>query len=183
VIAGVLTIILWLSLELVGYWLIVPDKPAFQIPYLLLSTLALIVAISVLEKRWLARGERAGAETVLMTETEILENTAGHRARNAELLRALRDRGLSLDQPRAVEHHFWADKQEDAALLAKELYKKGYLILSISPTDLGDGPKSWNVEAGVQQSPEIAASPELGAELVRLAAGLGCVYDGWGTSV
>ena len=101
------------------------------------------------------------------------------------LLATMRDMGLDLQQSRSVEHHFLAENQQNASLLARALYEKGYLILMLAPSDSEDGSHSscWNVEAQVQHTPEEAASSLISEELVRLAAQFDAVYDGWGTPV
>jgi regulator of RNase E activity RraB len=118
-----------------------------------------------------------------MTESEIRAIIRGHEKRNAELLRSLRLKGVALNEARPVEHHFWANSQGDAALLARELYDRGYLVLAISPVTTVDGAGMWNVEAGVEQTPSVAASRDVTEELSRLAARSDSVYDGWGTSI
>ena len=116
-----------------------------------------------------------------MTEQEIQESIRGHDTRNAELLRTLQDEGVALDVERSVDHHFWSSGQMSAALLGKELYASGYLILEMSPPQDNSG--WWNVEAGMKRTPNEAASHNLTETLVRLAARFDSVYDGWGTSI
>src|SRR5258708_3670713 len=118
-----------------------------------------------------------------MDERQINGILRGHESRNEELLRALQTKGVALDKGRSVEHHFWANSQREAALLAKELYDRGFLELAISPVSTEDDSKLWDVEAGVQQAPTVAASREISEELTRLAAQFDAVYDGWGTSI
>ena len=118
-----------------------------------------------------------------MTETEIKGILRGHKDRNEELLRTLSTKGVALDKGRSVEHHFWANSQREAAMLAKKLYDRNFLVLAISPVNTEDGSTVWNLEAGVEQAPSIAASQATTEELTRLAAEFDAVYDGWGTSV
>ena len=68
-------------------------------------------------------------------------------------------------------------------MLAKELYDRSFLVLAISPVNTEDGSKLWNVEAGAEQTPSVAASREMSEDLTRLAARFDAVYDGWGTSI
>ena len=119
----------------------------------------------------------------MLNEAEIRESLAGHAARNAGLLKSIRGRGVDVAQAHSVEHHFWADTQESAALLAKELYGRGYLILVIAPVDDEDGSKMWNVEAGIRRTLEDSASARVTEDLVRLAARFDATYDGWGASI
>jgi len=44
-------------------------------------------------------------------------------------------------------------------------------------------PKLWNVEAGIEQTPAVAATTKLSEQLTRLAAKFDSEYDGWGTSI
>ena len=117
----------------------------------------------------------------MITEAEIQKSMAGHDARNIELLKHLQEEGVALGVPRPVEHHFFASNQRNAALLAKELYERGYLILVLSPPVAEDDSGSWNLEAGIQRTPDEAASHDVTEELVRLAAKYDTHYDGWGT--
>jgi regulator of RNase E activity RraB len=108
----------------------------------------------------------------------------GHAARNAELLANLKSRGVNVGDPRSIEHHFWSKSQRDAALLANELYKRGFLLLVLAPATPKEGSDlKWNVEAGIRDSAENAASDDVARELVQLAASFNSRYDGWGTSV
>ena len=118
-----------------------------------------------------------------MTEYEIVEHIKGHEIRNSELLANLKAKKIATNEPQHVEHHFWARNQGNAARLARELYKRGFLVLVICPVDDKDGSKSWNVEVESEQTFEQATSQQLVAELVRLAANFDSIYDGWGTSI
>ena len=118
-----------------------------------------------------------------MTESEINALIDGNRKRNIELLEKLGDQGIELDDDRSVDHHFWCKDRQSAALLAKELYDRGLLVLTIAPVSTDNNSVIWNVEAGVSQSPRAAVSLKLVEELTRLAAQFESVYDGWGTLV
>ena len=98
-------------------------------------------------------------------------------------MKLLREKGVSVNKSRSVEHHCWASDQENAALLAKSLYARGYLVLAICPPEDENGSKLWNVEARIERTPAEAASPALTEELVRLAAEYDSSYDGWGTLI
>jgi regulator of RNase E activity RraB len=119
----------------------------------------------------------------MITETEIQDSIRGHEVRNAELLRTIQKKGLNLDTIYFVEHHFWSNKQSDAALLAKELYGRGYLVLVIAAVTADDGSRLWNVEAGRERTFTDAAGHGTTEELVRLAAKFDSIYDGWGVSI
>ena len=108
----------------------------------------------------------------------------GHEARNAELVTQLKSRGVDLQGTRSIEHHFWSKTQRDAALLAHELYRRGFLILVLAPAAPREGSEyTWNVEAGLKDSIERTTSGEVARELVSLAASFNSKYDGWGTAV
>jgi regulator of RNase E activity RraB len=116
-------------------------------------------------------------------ESDIRESLSGHEERNKHLLRELQTRGAELAKPTSIEHHFWAPTQGDAAMLAKALYERGYLILVLAPPAQGDGSSMWNIEAERMQSPEEAAGQAVVEMFVRLAASFNSEYDGWGTSI
>lgn len=119
----------------------------------------------------------------MIPEVEIQRSITGHNARNNELLKHIGEKGVVIDKPRPVEHHFYASSQKDAAFLAKELYNRGYLILALMPSHTEEGSDHWNVEAGIQRTPAEAASHRITEELVRLAAKFDADYDGWGTLI
>lgn len=108
----------------------------------------------------------------------------GHAARNAELVTKLRNRGVDLQMPRSVEHHFWSKTQRDAAMLSNELYRRGFLLLVLAPAaSREDSEYTWNVEAGFRDTIAHAASDDVARDLVDLAMSFNSRYDGWGTSV
>jgi regulator of RNase E activity RraB len=108
----------------------------------------------------------------------------GHAARNAELLEMLRNRAVDLKAHRSIEHHFWSKSQRDAALLANELYRRGFLLLILARAAPREGSDyTWNVEAGFRDTIEHAASDAVARDLVDLATAFNSRYDGWGTSV
>ena len=107
----------------------------------------------------------------------------GHLNRNARLLDDLSARGVSLDEARSVELHFWATGQANAAQLAHELYKKGYIVLCLAPAEAGHQAARWNIEAGAKLSPIQVADETLVRDLVSLSILCSGIYDGWGISV
>jgi Regulator of ribonuclease activity B len=117
-------------------------------------------------------------QSVMPSRDEQLEDL---RVRNKALLERLRGKHVALDQHRQVQHAFWAATQKSAALLARELYVRGFLILKIAPSD-GESPE-WNVEAERKSTALQAASEDTVRELVDLARRFDCVYDGWGTGL
>src|SRR5258708_32444815 len=116
-----------------------------------------------------------------MTEGELKQMLKDQEERNEALLEIIRSKRVDINQERLIEHHFWAPGPEEASLLAKRLYEKGFLLLKISPVTSDDS-GLWNVEAGISQTPAQAASREMSEGLIRTAASFNSTYDGWGTS-
>jgi len=87
-----------------------------------------------------------------------------------------------LTEERPVDVHFWAWDQTDAANLARELYRRGYLVTVIARADAEQDEECWNVEAGAKIAPQNVLSDEFTEDLVRLAAAHDSAYDGWGTA-
>ena len=92
-------------------------------------------------------------------------------------------RGVPLDEARNVELHFWAAGQANAAQLALELYKKGYLVLCLAPAQAANNVGRWNIEAGAKLNPKQVADETLVKDLIGLSILCSGTYDGWGTSV
>lgn len=114
---------------------------------------------------------------------DIASSIEGHNHRNLALRDDLLQKGIVLDDPRAVELHFWSTAQRDAALLARALYQSGFLILVLAPNEQEDGSVLWNVEAGLKEPISRVISSEFTERMVRLAAEHSSEFDGWGTSV
>ena len=114
---------------------------------------------------------------------DIARLIEGHYRRNLVLRDSLLQKGLVLDDPRAVELHFWSAEQRDAALLARALHERGFLILVLSPNEQENGSVLWNVEAGLKEPISKVISSEFTERMVRLAAEHSSEFDGWGTSV
>src|SRR5258706_5895672 len=114
---------------------------------------------------------------------DIARSIEGHNRRNLALRDSLHQKGILLDDPRAVELHFWSTEQRDAALLARALYQSGFLILVLSPSEQENGSVLWNVEAGLKETISKGISSEFTEKMVRLAAGQSSEVDGWGTRV
>jgi len=118
-----------------------------------------------------------------MTEDQFAEAMAGHRRRNAELKDTLSENGVDLLHRRPIDVHFWAWSQRDAAILGRELYRKGFLVKTIARSRIAGDEESWSVEAGALIVPEEILGEEFTDDMVRLAARCEAVYDGWGTEV
>ncbi|MBE0656077.1 MAG: ribonuclease E inhibitor RraB [Bryobacteraceae bacterium] len=119
-----------------------------------------------------------------MTEDEIQGTISRHRSRNAELRQVLTANGVSLTQERPVDVHFWSWDQSDAAALARELYRRGYLVTLIARASAESRDEErWNVEAGAKIAPQKVLRDEFTEDLVRLASAHDSAYDGWGTAI
>lgn len=118
-----------------------------------------------------------------MTEEEIQAAMSRHRSRNEELRQVLIAKRVPLAEQRPVDVHFWASDQTDAAVLARELYRRGFLVTVIARAAAEQDEERWNVEAGASIAPQKVLSDDFTEDLVRLAATHDSSYDGWGTSV
>ncbi len=117
------------------------------------------------------------------SENEIRFQIAGHEERNAVVLQRFECERAPLDEPHSINFHFWAWRQQDAALLAKSLYDAGHLVLVLAPAEISGDPERWNIETGMKATLRRALSRRLTEEIVRLAAKHQAVYDGWGVSL
>jgi hypothetical protein len=114
-----------------------------------------------------------------MKEAEIARDIFRHDARNLQLKRRLTERGADCESARQVECRFRAPNQAQAGLLAQELDRRGFLVLAVAPSRW----KEWRVAAEIMQSISRTASHDFTEEMVRSAAALSCLYEGWGTSL
>ncbi len=124
-----------------------------------------------------------GNEAQTMTEEEIQAEISRHRSRNAQLRQVLNEKRVLLAEQRPIDIHFWAWDQTVAAILARGLYRRGYLVTVIARADVGQGEERWNVEAGANIAPEKVLSDDFTEDLVRFATARDAAYDGWGTAV
>jgi regulator of RNase E activity RraB len=108
---------------------------------------------------------------------------AEHRGRNAQLADALRKAGVDPAASRSIECHFWAVGREEAALLGRALYERGFLVLALAPAVHLPNRIIWNVEAAIQQSPDATMSDGFIREIAGIAFAHSAVFDGWGTPV
>ena len=123
----------------------------------------------------------------MIDEGEIVKQFDSHARRNEKLRERLVANGVPLSEERPIDVHFWASSQRDAAVLARELFKIGYLITRLAPSaavdnDSADEATTWVVEAGATVAPERALGERFTERMVRLAAAQDAVYGGWGTS-
>lgn len=114
---------------------------------------------------------------------DISRSIEGHKRRNLDLRDNLVQKGIALDEPRAVELHFWSAEQRDAALLARALYQSGFLILVLAPNEQENGSIRWNIEAGLKEPISRMISSDFTERMVLLAEEHSSEFDGWGTSV
>ena len=113
---------------------------------------------------------------------EFAESVRDHHRRNAELVQRLEWTGVDLETPRLIEHHFWAAVQGQCAALARELERRGFIVLVLARVERpGDERELWNVEAGIEQRIHDAVSEAVVSAMVEIARQFGAVYDGWGT--
>lgn len=119
----------------------------------------------------------------MIDSDEIVLAIEGHNRRNLALKDNLVQKGIVLDDPRAVELHFWSAEQRNAALLARALYQAGFLVLVLAPNEQENGSILWNIEAGLKEPISKVISSEFTERMVRLAAEFSSDFDGWGTSV
>ena len=117
-----------------------------------------------------------------MNADQIARSLSGHKLRNLELQENLIRKGVVLDDPQAIELHFWSAEQRDATLLGRALYQCGFLILVLAPHEQENGSVIWNVEAGIKEPISRIVTPDFTERMVRLAADHSSEYDGWGTS-
>jgi hypothetical protein len=96
---------------------------------------------------------------------------------------SLSKKGVDLSQQRPTDVHFWAWSQRDAAVLARDLFKKGFLVKLIAPSPLPDSAERWAIEAGALIVPAEILGEEFTDGMVRLAARCEATYGGWGTEV
>lgn len=106
-----------------------------------------------------------------------------HRKRNADLRRVLLGKGVNLTEQRPTDVHFLTWSQRDAAILARELFKKGFLVKLLYPSPTPDDKARWGIEAGALIVPDQILGDEFTEGMIRLAAQCDGIYDGWGTEV
>lgn len=118
-----------------------------------------------------------------MAENEVQESLTKHRKRNEDLRQVLMRKGVNLTEQRPSDVHFWAWTQRDAAVLARELFKKGFLVKLLSPAPTPEDEARWGIEAGALVVPDQILGDEFTEGMVRLAAQCDSIYDGWCTEV
>ena len=116
------------------------------------------------------------------TEAEIDSDIFRHDARNLRLKRRLAERGIDFRGERPITCNFRAPSPRQASRLEQGLIEKGFLVLEVPPVRSGNYP-IWHVRAQVQRTLAQASSHEFTEEMVRSAAALSCIYDGWCTGI
>jgi Regulator of ribonuclease activity B len=106
------------------------------------------------------------ATLLMSTEDPIQSAVAEHRRRNAELKNTLADKGVDLAKKRPVDVYFWCDDRHAAAMVAKALYAKGFLVTLLCPSKDPDRTQ-WSVEAGALISPDEILGDHLTASALR----------------
>jgi hypothetical protein len=113
----------------------------------------------------------------------IQEALSEHRQRNAELQKVLVAKNIDLKERRPIDVHFWAWSQRDAAVIGRDLFKRGFLVKLIAPSPQPGDEERWGVEAGALIVPEEILGDEFTEGMVRLASTQDGTYDGWGTDL
>ena len=117
-----------------------------------------------------------------MKEAAIGECILRHDARNLRLKRRLAEHGIDLRGPAGVRCRFLAPSLAQAFLLAAALRRQGLGSAHVEPVGPEETPNSWSLEALLEASIDEAASHEFTEILVRSAANLDCLYQGWSLS-
>jgi len=112
-----------------------------------------------------------------IADDEIQVAFAAHCARNVELLREMTTKDIKLTEKRLFDVKFCASDQQDAALLARELFRMRFFVKLLCPS----GMERWIVEADALLPPNEMLGDQLTEQLVRLATNCAAVYHGWGT--
>ena len=144
-----------------------------------LGLAALVVVLLVI--LWMRRPRRH-PHTLDLSRT-VEEQVAGFRARDAELLGVLRQRGVDLNAPRHIDLHFLADTEDIARRLMRSLapaFPGGTLELD-GPVETKGRAPCWSVTCVVQAPVSAIVQGEAVEKRVRLAAASGALHDGWGT--
>jgi Regulator of ribonuclease activity B len=104
----------------------------------------------------------------------------GHRVRNEALIARLREFHVALNQPRAIDLHFFAPSELAARSIAAGLKARGLP----EPTFSTPGPDGTvSVEVAVMLPVNVVVTRAFIEPLVRIALEFGGVHDGWGTSI
>ncbi len=114
-----------------------------------------------------------------MKEAAIGECVLRHDARNLRLKRRLAEHGIDARGSVGVRCRFLAPSLAQAFLLAAALRRLGLGSAHVAPVGPEEAPNSWSVEAPLEASIEQAASHEFTESLVRCAAEVDCLYQGW----
>ena len=114
---------------------------------------------------------------------ELNDEPRRHWERNAELRKSLIAQHVTLTEERPIEVFFRAQTQRDAAILARELYRRGFLVTLLAPASTSDAAGGWTVAARVIAPPEEVLGEKFTERMLQLAAEHDAVYDGWGASV
>src|SRR5262245_59040108 len=101
---------------------------------------------------------------------ELDDESRRHWERNAELRKSLLAKHVTLTEQRPIEVFFRAQTERDAAVLARELYRRGFLVTLLAPAATSDAADGWTVEAGVIAAPEEVLGEKFTERMLQLAA-------------
>ena len=118
--------------------------------------------------------------TVQPSEALIEAALEGHRARNEALVKRLSEFHVALDQPRAIDLHFFAPHIAAAQVIAAALEAQGLHDSKICPA----GADGWiSIEVAVTLPVNAVIARSFIEPLVRIASASGGEHDGWTTSI
>jgi Regulator of ribonuclease activity B len=112
-----------------------------------------------------------------MREAEIAAYILQHDARNLQLKRRLAERGIDWRNEYQITCRFLAPNQQQASRLKEVLLHLGFVAAKAEPSP--GRARAWRVESQVRQSIDCSASHEFTQQVVRSAAALSCLYEGW----
>lgn len=107
-----------------------------------------------------------------------------HLARSAAVLSVLRDKGVSLEEPRPIDIYFWCPSADSAKAVTASLTRMAFTQVATSdPSEAEEGGKKplWSAQGTVLASPLVVASEDFTRALLALASEHGAELDGWGT--
>lgn len=114
-----------------------------------------------------------------MKQAVILECVLQHDARNLRLKRRLAEHGIDVRDSVGIRCRFLSPSLAQAFVLAAALRQQGLGSAHVAPIGPEQTPTSWSVEAPLEASIDKAASHEFTEMLVRCAAEVNCLYQGW----
>ena len=118
----------------------------------------------------------------MLNESTIQETLEGNLQRNVQLLAVLREKGVSVEEDRNIEFHYWAWSRATAENLKQALVQNGSVVNEIVSVK-EDDEDLWSITAELKTTVMLAVSSDWTKANVLLAAEFDCIYDGWGMSL